>query len=75
MSPAGLGPEMTALTRPSAIVKNRPVLSSESMLHKNYDNKCSVEKKNIINGRESQGSWRQEELIGDVSRKVTLTVT
>jgi hypothetical protein len=31
------------------------------MLHKDYDRKCSVEKK--IVGLESQGVWRQEELI------------
>jgi hypothetical protein len=32
------------------------------MLHKDYDRKGSVEKK--ISGRESQGAWRQDELIG-----------
>jgi hypothetical protein len=32
------------------------------MLHKNYDSRCSVEKK--IAGRESQGVCRQDELIG-----------
>jgi hypothetical protein len=32
------------------------------MLHKDYDRKCSVEKKNA--DRESQGAWRQDELIG-----------
>jgi hypothetical protein len=31
------------------------------MLHKEYDRKGSVEK---ISGRESQGTWRQDELIG-----------
>jgi hypothetical protein len=31
------------------------------MLHKDYDLKDSVE---IISGHESQGVWRQEELIG-----------
>jgi hypothetical protein len=30
--------------RPAAIVNGRPILSSERMLHKNYDLKCSVEK-------------------------------
>jgi hypothetical protein len=33
------------------------------MLHKDYDPKGSVEKNNI-SGRESQGAWRQDELIG-----------
>jgi hypothetical protein len=32
------------------------------MLHKDYDRKGSVAKK--IPGRESQGAWRQDELIG-----------
>jgi hypothetical protein len=31
------------------------------MLHKDYDRKRSVQK---IIGRESQGAWRQDELIG-----------
>jgi hypothetical protein len=31
------------------------------MLHKDYDRKRSVKK---ITGRESQGAWRQDELIG-----------
>jgi hypothetical protein len=33
------------------------------MLHKNYESKHSVEKKNA--GRESQGACCQDELIGD----------
>jgi hypothetical protein len=32
------------------------------MLHKDYDSKGSVEKK--VSGRESQGVWHQDELIG-----------
>jgi hypothetical protein len=32
------------------------------MLHKDYDRKDSVEKKN--SGGEPQGAWRQDELIG-----------
>jgi hypothetical protein len=31
------------------------------VLHKTYDRKCSVEKNS---GRESQGAFRQDELIG-----------
>jgi hypothetical protein len=31
------------------------------MLHKDYDRKCSIEKNA---GRESQGAWRQDEVIG-----------
>jgi hypothetical protein len=39
------------------------------MLRKDYNRKCSAEKKNA--GRESQGAWRQVELIGG---KLTLTM-
>jgi hypothetical protein len=41
---------------PVTIVKDGPILSSERMLHKDYDRKGSVAKK--IDGRESQGVWR-----------------
>jgi hypothetical protein len=47
---------------PSTYIRDKPTSSSESMLHKYYDCKGSVEKK--ISGRESQGAWRQDELIG-----------
>jgi hypothetical protein len=47
---------------PAAIVNDRPILSSERMLHKDCNRKCSLE--NIISGRESQGACRQDELIG-----------
>jgi hypothetical protein len=40
----------------------RLILSSEKMLHKDYDGKGSVANK--ISGRDPQGSWRQDELIG-----------
>jgi ferric-dicitrate binding protein FerR (iron transport regulator) len=33
------------------------------MLHKDYDRKGSVEKN--VSDRESQGAWRQDELISD----------
>jgi hypothetical protein len=32
---------------PAAIVNDRPILSSESMLHNDYDLKGSIEKKNL----------------------------
>jgi hypothetical protein len=47
---------------PAVIVSDRPILSSEKKLHKDYASKASVEKNNA--GRESQGAFRQEELIG-----------
>jgi hypothetical protein len=53
---------MTALARTSSNINNRPILSSERLLHKDYDRKCSVEK--IITCRESQGACRLDELIG-----------
>jgi hypothetical protein len=34
------------------------------MLHNDYDRKGSVEKKNRISGRESQGAWHHDELNG-----------
>jgi hypothetical protein len=52
---------MTSLAGPAEIVKDRPILSSERMLHKDYDIKCSVEKNP---GRDPQGACRQDELIG-----------
>jgi hypothetical protein len=55
---------------PAATVNDRPILSSERMLRKDYNLKCSVEKNT---GHESQGTCRQDELIA--SRKVTLTLT
>jgi hypothetical protein len=33
---------------PAAIVNDRPIFSSERMLHKDNDHKCSVEKKNLL---------------------------
>jgi hypothetical protein len=54
---------MTALARPAESVKDTPILSAERMLHKVYNRKCSVGKKEIT-GRESQGACRQDELIG-----------
>jgi predicted alpha/beta hydrolase len=47
---------------PAAIVNDRPILSSERMLYKDYDCRCSFEKR--TSGRESQGARRQDELIG-----------
>jgi hypothetical protein len=34
------------------------------MLHKNYDRKDSVAKRKKISGREPQGAWREDEVIG-----------
>jgi hypothetical protein len=61
---------MTALARPAAIVNDRPILSSERNLHKEYNGKCSVGEKNT--GREPQDTWRQDEMIGS-KPPVTLT--
>jgi hypothetical protein len=46
----------------AAIVIDRPILLSDRMLHKDWDRKCSGKKK--IGGRESQGTYSQNELIG-----------
>jgi hypothetical protein len=44
---------------PAAIVNDRFILSSETILHKDYNSKCSVGRKKIT-GRESQGACRQD---------------
>jgi hypothetical protein len=36
---------MNALARPAAILNEKPILSHERMLHKDYDHRCSIEKK------------------------------
>jgi hypothetical protein len=33
---------------PAAIANDRPILSSERMLYKVYDHRCSIEKKNML---------------------------
>jgi hypothetical protein len=48
--------------RPSIFTRDKPIFSSERMLHKDNYRKGSVEKK--ISGCESQGACHQEELIG-----------
>jgi hypothetical protein len=59
---------MTALERTSSIWKRQTHLSSEKMLHKDYERKCSVEESII--GRESQGPCHQGEMIGGKSSVV-----
>jgi hypothetical protein len=39
---------MTALAKTREIVNDRPILSSERMLHKDYDRKYSVGKKMLV---------------------------
>jgi hypothetical protein len=46
---------------PAAIVNDRPILSSERMLHKDHNGKCSFGKKNA--GHKSQEVCRQDDLI------------
>jgi hypothetical protein len=47
--------------RPSIFTTDQPIFSSKTILYKDYYRKGSVEK---ISGRESQGAWRQDEIIG-----------
>jgi hypothetical protein len=42
------------------MLNDRPIVSSEKMLYNDYDRNGSIEKSA---GRESQGSWRQDEVI------------
>jgi hypothetical protein len=51
------------LTKASIFIRDKPIFSSERKLHKDYDRKSSVAKKNM-SGRELQGACRQDELIG-----------
>jgi hypothetical protein len=52
------------LTRPNIFIRDKPIFSSERMLHKDYYRKSSVEK---ISGLGLKGL--------DASRKVTMTLT
>jgi hypothetical protein len=47
---------MTALARPAASVNDRPILPSERMLHKDYNCKCSVERKILVVGLKRLGT-------------------
>jgi hypothetical protein len=53
---------MNAPAGPAAILNDRPIISSETNTCCVYDSRFSIENKN--SGRESQGAWRQDELIG-----------
>jgi hypothetical protein len=47
-SPTGLGPgNKCAGEGQQQIINDRPVLSSERVLYKDYDRRCSLEKKNL----------------------------
>jgi hypothetical protein len=48
--------------RPNIFIRDKPIFSSERMLHEDYYLTGWAEKK--ISGRESQGAWRQDERIG-----------
>jgi hypothetical protein len=50
--------------RRSLFIRDKPIHSSERALHKDYYRKGSVAKKKKISGREPQGPWRQDQLIG-----------
>jgi hypothetical protein len=48
---------MTELWRgPAAIVNDRLILSSERMLHRDYNHKCSVDKKILVMGLKGLGA-------------------
>jgi hypothetical protein len=60
--------------RQSLFIRDKLILSSE-MLHKDYDHKCSVEKKSQSSGR-PQGTWPEDVLIGSkplVIKQLNLT--
>jgi hypothetical protein len=43
---------------PAAIVNDRPILSSERILYKDYDCRCSFEKKILVVGVKGLGADR-----------------
>jgi hypothetical protein len=53
---------ITHLTRPSTFIRDKPILSSERMLHKDYNRKGSVAKKKslvvILKGLGARTDWR-----------------
>jgi hypothetical protein len=52
--------EWLRLRGPATIVNDRPILSSERMLHKDYDHKCSVGKKKMtghLKGLVTKTNW------------------
>jgi hypothetical protein len=55
-------PKYTLDEKPSIFIRDKPIFSSEKMLHKDYYRKSSVGKKIFALG--PQGAWRQDELIG-----------
>jgi hypothetical protein len=46
----------------SIFMGDKPILSLQRILNKDYDRKCLVTKK--ISGRDSRRAWRQDEMIG-----------
>jgi hypothetical protein len=60
-------PDYAVIVSSGIIIRNNPNFSSERMLHKVYYRKDLVKK---ISGRESQGAWRQDELISSKSQVV-----
>jgi hypothetical protein len=46
---------------PNIFIRDKPTSASGRVLHKEYNRKYSLEKNS---GRESQGAWRQDEMIG-----------
>jgi hypothetical protein len=53
---------MYTLQRPSIFIRDKLILLSEGMLHKDYKRKGPVAKKS--SGHEPQEAWHQDELIG-----------
>jgi hypothetical protein len=61
---------------PAAIVNDSPILSSERMLYKDYDHRCSFEKNILAVSLKGLGAKTNILASGKTaSRKVTLTLT
>jgi hypothetical protein len=56
MSPAGLGPENDCAGEAATIVNNRPIISSEKLLRKDYDRKGTIKRKSLVDSLNGLGA-------------------
>jgi hypothetical protein len=50
------------------LIRNKPILSSERILHKDFDHEDSVGEKKKVSNHELQGARHQDELVGCQNR-------
>jgi hypothetical protein len=56
--------DMCTWQRPSLFIRDKPILSSDRNLHKDYERKGSAAKKKKTLNHEPQEARRQDELMG-----------